>query len=211
MCGITGIWGDCDEEIVREMMRHLAHRGPDGQGMLLQPEGPGVLGYLRLAIMDPAGGDQPIRTEEGVRAIVANGEIYNFPVLRSNLESRHPFLTNSDSEAALHLYEEQGSECARYLDGMFALAIADGKTSSSHGIRSASSPSTWVGGRVPFSSPPRSRHSSGFAMMSPNSRPARGSTRRLGSGPTTRCPTRSQRPGRWRSTSPAFARRLSRR
>ena len=127
MCGITGIWGDCDEEIVREMMRRLAHRGPDAQGMLLQPESPGALGHLRLAIMDPAGGHQPIRTEEGTRAIVANGEIYNFPVLRSSLESRHPFLTNSDSEAALHLYEEQGSECARYLDGMFALAIADGE------------------------------------------------------------------------------------
>ena len=127
MCGITGIWGNCDEEIVREMMRRLAHRGPDAQGMLLQPESPGALGHLRLAIMDPAGGDQPIRTEEGARAIVANGEIYNFPVLRSSLESRHLFRTNSDSEAALHLYEEQGSECARYLDGMFALAIADGE------------------------------------------------------------------------------------
>jgi len=125
VCGIAGIWGERDEEAVREMLLRVGHRGPDGQGMLVQSDNSGVLGHRRLAIMDPAGGDQPIRTEEGTRAIVANGEIYNFPFLRSRLENRHAFLTGSDSEAALHLYTEKGLESARQLDGMFALAIAD--------------------------------------------------------------------------------------
>ena len=126
MCGIAGIWGQSDEETVRTMMRRLAHRGPDAQGILKNPEGPGILGHRRLAIMDPAGGDQPIRSAEGRRAIVANGEIYNFRVLRSRLEDRHRFRTQSDSEAALALYAERGPACARDLDGMFAFAVADG-------------------------------------------------------------------------------------
>lgn len=126
MCGIAGIWGKCDEETVRVMMRRLVHRGPDAQGIFRETERPAVLGHRRLAIMDPAGGDQPIRTEEGDRVIVANGEIYNFPSLRADLEGQHRFRTRSDSEAVLHLYGEQGTNCPRNLDGMFAFAITDG-------------------------------------------------------------------------------------
>ena len=95
MCGIAGIWGQCDEETVRAMMRRLVHRGPDAQGILRDPERPAMLGHRRLAIMDPAGGDQPIRSAEGHRAIVANGEIYNFRSLRSRLEDRHRFRTHA--------------------------------------------------------------------------------------------------------------------
>jgi asparagine synthase (glutamine-hydrolysing) len=76
--------------------------------------------------MDPAGGDQPIRSTPGGPAIVANGEIYNFRSLRSRLEGSHLFRTLSDSEVALALFAERGPACARDLDGMFALAIADG-------------------------------------------------------------------------------------
>lgn len=126
MCGIAGVWGKCDEETVRAMMRRLVHRGPDGQGIFRNPEAPAVLGHRRLAIMDPAGGDQPIRSEEGNRAIAANGEIYNFTSLRSRMKDRYRFQTQSDSEAALALYAERGTACADGLEGMFAFAITDG-------------------------------------------------------------------------------------
>jgi asparagine synthase (glutamine-hydrolysing) len=108
------------------MMDRLAHRGPDAEGMHRQP-GAGVLGHRRLSIMDPAGGDQPILNEDRSAAIIANGEIYNFRALCAGLADRHRFRTTSDSEVVLHLFEEQGSGAAGRLDGMFALAIADGR------------------------------------------------------------------------------------
>ena len=76
--------------------------------------------------MDPAAGDQPICSEDGHRALVANGESYNFRSLRSRLKDRHRFQTQSDSEAVLALYAERGTACASDLDGMFAFALADG-------------------------------------------------------------------------------------
>jgi asparagine synthase (glutamine-hydrolysing) len=123
MCGIAGIWGQADEILVRRMMGRLVHRGPDAQGLFT--DGRGALGHRRLSIMDPQGGNQPIFDETRRRAIVANGEIYNFPVLRKMLEGRHRFLTRSDTESALHLYEELGKAVVGRLDGMFAFAIAD--------------------------------------------------------------------------------------
>ncbi len=126
MCGIAGIWGKYDEDTVRAMMHRLAHRGPDAQGILREPVRSAVLGHRRLAIMDLAGGDQPIRSEEGNRAIVANGEIYNFASLQSQMKDRYRFQTRSDSETALALYAARGTACAEDLDGMFAFAIADG-------------------------------------------------------------------------------------
>jgi asparagine synthase (glutamine-hydrolysing) len=127
VCGIAGIWGSPDGETVRIMMRRLAHRGPDADGILAEPDGPGVLGHRRLAIVDPPGGDQPIRDEAARRAIVANGEIYNLPALQSRLAGRYRFRTSSDSEAALALYGETGTGCPSDLDGIFAFAIADGE------------------------------------------------------------------------------------
>ncbi|MCZ6473798.1 MAG: asparagine synthase B [SAR324 cluster bacterium] len=124
MCGIAGIWGERDVPLVREMMARLAHRGPDASGMY-DREG-GTLGHRRLSIMDPAGGDQPIYDALGARAILANGEIYNFPELREDLARRYAFRTRSDSESALHLYDALGSQAVERLDGMYALAIADG-------------------------------------------------------------------------------------
>lgn len=106
------------------MMRRLVHRGPDASGMFENPSG--VLGHRRLSIMDPEGGDQPICDDRNFRAIVGNGEIYNFPKLKPQLEIGHRFRTRSDTESALHLYENHGVECARRLDGMFAFVIADG-------------------------------------------------------------------------------------
>lgn len=126
MCGIAGIWGEANPSTVQSMMTTLAHRGPDGSG--LHVEAPtGVLGHRRLAIMDPAGGAQPIYNENRSAAIVANGEIYNFPQLLQTLARQHDFCTTSDSEAILHLFEEKGSKAANELQGMFAFALSNGQ------------------------------------------------------------------------------------
>ncbi|MFQ5718563.1 MAG: hypothetical protein ACE5IK_03350 [Acidobacteriota bacterium] len=101
----------------------MAHRGPDAQG-ILDLNGGGTFGHRRLAIIDPAGGDQPIASENRSGAIITNGEIYNFQELRLDLELRHEFRTGSDGESALHLFEELGPAMVRRLDGMFALAVA---------------------------------------------------------------------------------------
>jgi asparagine synthase (glutamine-hydrolysing) len=126
MCGIAGIWGAMDRALVERMTTAMVHRGPDGWGIHSQVDG--TLGHRRLAIMDPVGGAQPIHRDDGTSkatAIIANGEIYNFPHLRSNLVARHPFLTTSDTEAVLHLYEELGSATPAALEGMFAFAVCD--------------------------------------------------------------------------------------
>jgi len=123
MCGIAGIWGTPDRELVERAMECLQHRGPDGAGVHVQRRG--VLGHRRLAIMDPEGGDQPLYSETGAVAIVANGEIYNSPALRDDLIDRHTFTTTSDIEAVLHLFEERGVDTPTALRGMFALAISD--------------------------------------------------------------------------------------
>ena len=123
MCGIAGIWGSDDVRLVERMMASIAHRGPDGSGLHAQADG--VLGHRRLAIMDPEGGAQPLYDETATVAIVANGEIYNFPRLRGSLLDRHEFRTTSDTEAVLHLFEERRDRTPPALEGMFAFAIAD--------------------------------------------------------------------------------------
>jgi asparagine synthase (glutamine-hydrolysing) len=123
MCGIAGIWGAADQALVERMTGALAHRGPDGAGIHSQIDG--VLGHRRLAIMDPAGGAQPLYDEPATRAIVANGEIYNFSALRADLAGRHAFATTSDNEAIVHLYEERGHATPAALEGMFAFALCD--------------------------------------------------------------------------------------
>ena len=124
MCGIAGVWGEPDEALVRSMLDALVHRGPDAAGVHTTPGG--MLGHRRLSIVDVEGGNQPILDETGDRAIAANGEIYNFPLLRRRLAPHHTFRTRSDTETALHLYADLGGAMVRHLDGMFALAIADG-------------------------------------------------------------------------------------
>ncbi len=104
-------------------MDGLVHRGPDGAGIHVQSGG--VLGHRRLAIMDPQGGAQPLYDESRGLAIVANGEIYNFPGLRHELMDRHAFTTTSDTEAILHLFEERSGATPAALEGMFAFAICD--------------------------------------------------------------------------------------
>src|SRR2546427_2537994 len=102
----------------------LRHRGPDGAGLWV--EGPVGLGHRRLAIVDVAGGHQPMANEDQTVWIVFNGEIYNHAELRPELEARgHRYRTRSDTETILHLYEEEGERCVERLRGMFAFAVWD--------------------------------------------------------------------------------------
>ena len=129
MCGIFGVVriGGLRREdrwLLRGMANHLHHRGPDGEGFHVNA-GAGI-GMRRLSIIDLEGGWQPLYNEDRTVAVVANGEIYNFVELRSDLEARgHRFATQSDIETILHLYEEYGSGCVDHLRGMFAFALID--------------------------------------------------------------------------------------
>jgi asparagine synthase (glutamine-hydrolysing) len=106
------------------MTDSIRHRGPDGEGF--HEERGLALGHRRLAIIDPAGGHQPMYNEDGTVAIVFNGEIYNFETLRAELESLgHNFRNRCDTEAIIHAWESFGPACVNRLSGMFAFAIWD--------------------------------------------------------------------------------------
>jgi asparagine synthase (glutamine-hydrolysing) len=130
MCGITALCaleGPLDPRLrdaLPAMNGRLAHRGPDGDGFHQAPRA--ALGHRRLAIIDRAGGAQPMSNEDGSCWIVFNGEVYNHRSLRGVLEDRgHVFRTHSDTEAILHAWEEYGTSCPEHLEGMFAFAIWD--------------------------------------------------------------------------------------
>ena len=128
VCGICGLLAldgsDVDPAPLAGMNATLRHRGPDSDGSLV--DGPAALAVRRLAIIDLAGGDQPIGNENGSVQVVQNGEIYNYRELRSYLERRgHRFATASDTEVLVHLYEERGPAFVEDLRGMFALALWD--------------------------------------------------------------------------------------
>jgi asparagine synthase (glutamine-hydrolysing) len=129
MCGIAGkvdFARPVDRLDVERMCAAMEHRGPDSQGVWC--DGPVGLGMQRLAIIDVAGGDQPIFNEDRSVAVVMNGEIYNFRELRAELEAGgHRFATRSDTEVLVHLYEERGDRLVEKLRGMFAFAIWDGR------------------------------------------------------------------------------------
>lgn len=127
MCGICGFVGVGGRERLEPMVRTLVHRGPDEMGLWA---GPGVaLGMRRLSIIDAATGQQPLFNEDETIALVFNGEIYNFIELRRQLlAAGHRFRTDhSDSEVIIHLYEEHGDAFLERLNGMFAIALWDGK------------------------------------------------------------------------------------
>jgi len=132
MCGICGFLAPArdrpaDPQPVRAMLRALAHRGPDYEG--LTSDGPMALGHRRLSIIDLSpSARQPMANEDGSVLAVVNGEIYNFQALRRRLEAvGHRFRSQSDSEVAVHLYEERGEDMLADLRGMFAFAIWDGR------------------------------------------------------------------------------------
>jgi asparagine synthase (glutamine-hydrolysing) len=129
MCGICGIFHrepafGVDRDMLRRMNQRIAHRGPDDEGLYL--EGNVGLAMRRLSIIDVRTGHQPIANEDESVWIVYNGELYNHLALRQDLEARgHRYRTKSDTETIIHLYEEHGRDCVKYLRGMFAFALWD--------------------------------------------------------------------------------------
>jgi len=131
MCGICGIFlldpgAEPEPHQLQQMNRTMKHRGPDDEGYYVS--GSVGLAMRRLSIIDLSGGRQPITNEDETIWIVFNGEIYNYPELRSELVSKgHQFRTRSDTEVIVHLYEEMGKDCVTRLNGMFAFGLWDSK------------------------------------------------------------------------------------
>jgi asparagine synthase (glutamine-hydrolysing) len=129
MCGICGIFFSdrerrVDARSLAAMNRRILHRGPDDEGFLVEDNV--GLAMRRLSIIDVKTGHQPLSNESGDVWIAYNGEIYNHEALRTELEARgHRYRTRSDTETIVHLYEEYGRDCVKYLRGMFAFAIWD--------------------------------------------------------------------------------------
>src|SRR5271157_5102411 len=127
MCGIAGVLefgrdARVSASALREMCGIIRHRGPDDDGFYT--DGSAGIGIRRLSIVDVAGGHQPLSNADGTLWIVFNGEIYNHLALREQLIVRgHRYVTHSDTETVIHLYEEYGAECVQHLRGMFAFAI----------------------------------------------------------------------------------------
>lgn len=133
MCGVAGVIRkknsskdllESSSEIVRQMILAMASRGPDGLG---EYQGSQVkFAMCRLSIIGLDNGWQPIYSESKKHVLICNGEIYNYKTLVNKLENLgHKFQTDSDCEVIIHLYEEYGMECVKYLRGMFAFAIYD--------------------------------------------------------------------------------------
>ena len=133
MCGIAAILsrnGPVDPAALRRATRALRHRGPDAERTWVSPSGRIALGHTLLVINDPEG-HQPIASEDGRLHIIVNGQFYDFKRIRAELEAKgHRFRTRSDSEIALHLYEDHGAGCLEHLRGQFAFVIWDEEAGS---------------------------------------------------------------------------------
>ena len=129
MCGIAGFFlreGKAELSAVRAMCDQIRHRGPDDEGYHV--EGGCAIGMRRLSIIDLGTGHQPMSNEDQTVWVVFNGEIYNYQELRRDLMAHgHQFVTNSDTETLVHLYEQEGADGLRRLRGMFAFAIWDSR------------------------------------------------------------------------------------
>jgi asparagine synthase (glutamine-hydrolysing) len=127
MCGIVGkisLSGGVERPLLERMCAAVEHRGPDSRGLYLA-DGVG-LGVQRLRVIDLRTGDQPIYNEDRSVVVVLNGEIYNYMELRRQLvRAGHTLTTEGDTEVIVHLYEDHGADCVRYLRGMFAFAVWD--------------------------------------------------------------------------------------
>src|SRR5437660_1665889 len=129
MCGIAGFLNLAEsraqaEQLIERMCEVMRHRGPDAQGCWCDQTM--ALGMRRLAIIDRAGGQQPLFNEDDSVLVVFNGELYNYRDLREQLQRRgHRFGTLSDTEVIVHAYEEYGTACPQHLRGMFAFALWD--------------------------------------------------------------------------------------
>lgn len=140
MCGFIGYFTTDNVtynrgEVLDEMGKAIAHRGPDSKGEFLDDRV--ALGFRRLSIIDLEGGHQPIHSSDGKYVIVFNGEIYNYREIRKMLMEKHSrvFATNSDTEVILQTYEVYGKETASMLRGMFAFVIYNKETKTLYGAR----------------------------------------------------------------------------
>ncbi len=131
MCGILGMVSlsasatEMEQRVIRAL-DSLAHRGPDGNGVHVEPGSGVVLGHRRLAIIDPERGKQPMSTADGEITVVFNGAIYNYLELRRELIAKgHSLHSYSDTEVLLYAYREWGEACVERFQGMFAFAIWD--------------------------------------------------------------------------------------
>lgn len=129
MCGIVAMFsrrGPVSATALEHATKSLYHRGPDGQRQWISSDGKVGLGHARLSIIDLSTGDQPIASEDERTRIIVNGEFYGFESIQKELEGRgHRLRTRSDSEIALHLYEDFGTQCLHSLRGEFALVLWD--------------------------------------------------------------------------------------
>jgi asparagine synthase (glutamine-hydrolysing) len=129
MCGIVALFSRRDpipETVLLRATQSLYHRGPDGQRHWMSPDRRIALGHARLSIIDLTTGDQPIASEDEQTRIVVNGEFYGYEAIQHELEhSGHRLRTRSDSEIALHLYEDLGSQSLHRLRGEFAFVLWD--------------------------------------------------------------------------------------
>ncbi len=129
MCGIVAIFSrrnPVSDAIIERATQTLHHRGPDGQRHWISPDRRVALGHARLSIIDLTTGDQPIAGEDQRTHIVVNGEFYGYEAIQRDLEAAgHRLRTRSDSEIALHLYEDLGPECLHQLRGEFAFVLWD--------------------------------------------------------------------------------------
>jgi len=129
MCGIIAIFSPhtpIAAEALERATKSLGHRGPDGQRNWISPDRHVGLGHARLSIIDLTTGDQPIANEDERLQIVVNGEFYGYEAIQKELErAGHKLRTRSDSEIALHLYEDLGAHCLHQLRGEFAIVLWD--------------------------------------------------------------------------------------
>jgi asparagine synthase (glutamine-hydrolysing) len=128
MCGITGFISQnmvADaRRTLNAMLTRIQHRGPDECGLYLSDEA--CMGNVRLSIIDLASGQQPLCTSDERYWIAYNGEVFNYPELKRQLEAKgHRFKTNCDTEVVVHMYQEYGEKCLVQLNGQFAFAIWD--------------------------------------------------------------------------------------
>lgn len=138
MCGICAFYDpqlENKDQVIEQMMDTIVHRGPSSAGKFINDKV--ALGFRRLSIIDLRGGSQPIFNEDKSRAVIFNGEIYNFKPLREELiNSGHTFTTKTDTEVLLHGYEEWGMDgLLKRIRGMFAFLIWDDNNQTLYGAR----------------------------------------------------------------------------
>jgi asparagine synthase (glutamine-hydrolysing) len=140
MCGVFGYWNRArqalPEAALAGMAASLAHRGPDDKGLWHQPQRGVAIGNTRLSIIDIGGGHQPFVSDDRQVAVVQNGEIFNYIELAADLRAQGVRLdTNSDTEVILRLYEHEGIDGLKKLNGMFAIAIDDAREDAMYLVR----------------------------------------------------------------------------